>query len=60
VVTADELESSLVVESSVEAESSVDVAVEVESALVVELGVVEMTAACWLVDEELVVPIDPS
>jgi hypothetical protein len=59
-----ELESS----EDVEVESSEDVEVEssdeVESSVVVvpadELVVVEVTAACWLADEEAVVPIEPS
>jgi hypothetical protein len=57
-----EVASSLVVVSPLEValESSVDVEVEVESSVVVEPVVVEVTAACRLADEELVVPIEPS
>jgi hypothetical protein len=62
VESSEELESSLdvVVESSVEVESSAEVESSVAVVPADELVVVEVTAACWLADEEAVVPSEPS
>jgi hypothetical protein len=52
----DEVESSVALESSEDVvESSEDVVEPVE-----EVVVVEVTAACWLVDEDVAAPIEPS